>query len=94
MTVKQVIAMTELYAGRAGAVKDVINRSLILTLLNVKLAKVIEEGNQGSKDYTFTTDGTTIEYDLATGVIPYRVLINGVKCDRITYNQADGVIYK
>jgi hypothetical protein len=94
MTLKQVVSMVELYAGRAGAVKDVIDRNLIIALINNKLDKVIGDGNMSSKDYTFTCDGTAIEYDLPTDVIPYRVIIGGVQSSRVSYYDAGSLIYQ
>ena len=87
-TFEQFADLVEFYAGRAGAVGDVIDRMLILKLVNLKLAELTKSSQNSHERYTFDTEASTYEYELPDGAVPSTVSVGGVMISETSYNEA------
>ena len=93
MIVKDAVALVEMYAGRAGTKGDVINRSLIMAILNAKLTEMKNTSTTDNSDWEFTTDGSTYEWDMPTGMYPNGVVVDDVNLNPISFSDARKLIY-
>lgn len=88
MDVRECSDLVELYAGRAGVDKDAIDRTLILKMINAKLAEVLGTTFADAKVYTGTTAASTYEYDLPDNVVPFEVELDGEVLDECSWTEA------
>jgi hypothetical protein len=93
MNIKSAVGLVEMYAGRAGTKGDVINRNLIIALLNAKLSDIKGTSTADNSDWTFDTDGSTYEWDMPVNTYPTGVVVDEVSLDPISFSDARKLIY-
>lgn len=93
MNVREACDLIEMLAGRGGSVNDVINRALLLKLINLRLKELYANNSLGGASWSGTAVDSTYEYDLDEGLVPFSVVYDSEVIERISYSKARDLRY-
>lgn len=95
MNVGEFADMVEMYSGKAGVSDNSINRTLILQLINAKIAELIDETGWEADEAVFQSQSGVMEYDLPSTGLPVeltdvtKVIVDSVRAIKMDFDSLE-----